>query len=79
MPKEIPMNTAISTWPSGALHSLTIILPLLKKWRRCGVLIKILKYILLVRRDNAENNPFIKEIENTGLVIMPEEEFSFEK
>ncbi|HEV2830794.1 MAG TPA: nucleotidyltransferase domain-containing protein [Hanamia sp.] len=27
--------------------------------------------------DNAENNPFIKEIENTGVAIMPGEEFSF--
>lgn len=29
--------------------------------------------------DNAENNPFIKEIENTGIVITPEKQFSFEK
>ncbi len=29
--------------------------------------------------DNAENNPFIKEIEQTGVMIMPEKEFSFEK
>ncbi|MGN6249473.1 MAG: nucleotidyltransferase domain-containing protein [Ginsengibacter sp.] len=27
--------------------------------------------------DNAENNPFIKEIENTGFLIKPEKEFSF--
>jgi hypothetical protein len=27
--------------------------------------------------DNAENNPFIKEIENTGVVITPHKEFSF--
>ncbi|HEY5464445.1 MAG TPA: nucleotidyltransferase domain-containing protein [Hanamia sp.] len=27
--------------------------------------------------DNAENNPFIKEIENTGVVITPQEDFSF--
>ena len=29
--------------------------------------------------DNAENNPFIKEIENTGVFITPQKEFSFEK
>ena len=29
--------------------------------------------------DNAENNPFIKEIENTGVVIMHGEEFSFKQ
>jgi hypothetical protein len=28
--------------------------------------------------DNVENNPFIKEIENTGVVILPKEQFSFE-
>lgn len=28
-------------------------------------------------KDNSENNPFIKEIENTGILISPEEEFSF--
>ena len=27
--------------------------------------------------DNNENNPFIKEIENTGILITPKEEFSF--
>ncbi|HUZ60818.1 MAG TPA: nucleotidyltransferase domain-containing protein [Hanamia sp.] len=27
--------------------------------------------------DNAQNNPFIKEIENTGVVITPQEDFSF--
>lgn len=27
--------------------------------------------------DNSENNPFIKEIENTGLLIEPHEKFSF--
>lgn len=30
-------------------------------------------------QDNAENNPFIKEIENTGVVITPYEDFSFSK
>jgi predicted nucleotidyltransferase len=30
-------------------------------------------------QDNAENNPFIKEIENTGVVIMPGEDFSFKQ
>lgn len=30
-------------------------------------------------QDNAENNPFIKEIENGGVVIMPGEEFNFSK
>ncbi|MDQ2720099.1 MAG: nucleotidyltransferase domain-containing protein [Bacteroidota bacterium] len=29
--------------------------------------------------DNTENNPFINEIEKTGVVIMPGEEFSFSK
>ncbi|MDQ6763791.1 MAG: nucleotidyltransferase domain-containing protein [Bacteroidota bacterium] len=29
--------------------------------------------------DNAENNPFIKEIENTGYIISPNEDFSFSK
>ncbi len=29
--------------------------------------------------DNAENNPFIKEIENTGVIIGPQEEFNFSK
>ncbi len=29
--------------------------------------------------DNAENNPFIKEIENTGVSISPGEDFSFSK
>ena len=32
-----------------------------------------------ILEDNSENNPFIKEIENTGVVITPEEEFSFRK
>ena len=27
--------------------------------------------------DNAENNPFIKEIENTGILITPQKQFSF--
>ncbi|MGN6533304.1 MAG: hypothetical protein ACTHK0_16300 [Ginsengibacter sp.] len=27
--------------------------------------------------DNAGNNPFIQEIENTGVVITPEKQFSF--
>lgn len=27
--------------------------------------------------DNAENNPFIKEIENTGVLIKPEKAFAF--
>lgn len=30
-------------------------------------------------KDTAAKNPFIKEIEKTGLVIMPGEDFSFEK
>ncbi len=29
--------------------------------------------------DNAENNPFIREIENTGVSISPGEDFSFSK
>lgn len=29
--------------------------------------------------DNGENNPFIKEIENTGVLITPEEQFYFKK
>jgi predicted nucleotidyltransferase len=29
--------------------------------------------------DTSENNPFIKEIENTGVIITPKEEFTFEK
>jgi hypothetical protein len=32
-----------------------------------------------ILEDNSENNPFIKEIENTGVVTTPEEEFSFRK
>jgi predicted nucleotidyltransferase len=30
-------------------------------------------------KDTAANNPFIKEIENTGVTIMPGEDFSFKK
>ncbi len=29
--------------------------------------------------DNTETNPFIKEIEKTGILILPGEEFSFSK
>jgi len=32
-----------------------------------------------ILEDNAVNNPFIKEIENTGVVITPSEKFSFSK
>jgi hypothetical protein len=30
-----------------------------------------------ILEDNSENNPFIKEIEKTGILITPQEEFSF--
>ncbi len=32
-----------------------------------------------ILKDTAENNPFIKEIENTGVLITPDEEFNFDK
>lgn len=66
----------LAVWSKAFRDDYFIIMEKVAPLRRTYKNIEIHPFSL---KDSAANNPFIKEIENTGIVILPGEDFSFIK
>ena len=66
----------LAVWSPAFNDGYFIIMEKVAPLRRTFKRIELHPFIV---EDNSENNPFIKEIENTGVVITPEKDFSFKQ
>lgn len=66
----------LAVWSASFNDEYFVIMEKVAPLRRTFKNIELHPFLL---RDNAQNNPFIKEIENNGIVITPPEKFSFNK
>ena len=66
----------LAVWSTAFTAAYFTIMEKVAPLRRTFKRIELHPFIL---EDTPENNPFIKEIENTGVVIDPGEEFYFDK
>ena len=66
----------LAVWSNSFTDAYFTIMEKVAPLRRTFKNIELHPFIL---EDNAENNPFIQEIENTGVMITPDEEFNFSK
>ena len=66
----------LAVWSAAFIDPYFTIMEKVAPLRRTFKNIELHPFLL---EDTSDNNPFIKEIENTGVVITPAEEFTFEK